>query len=685
MARTLTTTLTTAVGDVTRVPVISATCEDHIARYNQLAAANTAQSQSFFGACIASDGSIIRVWVVAGSSPATFQYQRITNPSVAAQWTTWTTFGGASATIALNGACCVSNNGGMLRAFAQQSASPNSLWTWSSTDNGVTWSASPTVVYTPVSTGALMRGLGSGGNNDLFIQYDVVGGKSMGMTTFSGSWSALAVWPGGIVSGLAGVAVAWDSSASLYRLVYSTATEIYSFNVNSTGSAWSNQNYLVAATANGLIHQSPFLLKEPNGTYTVTYVDSDSGTITGASFFYPRVRQSTDFIHWSNGYIFQDANNAANLGIVPLYRPTDTTVYMVAQNRTYTRSDYSQADPTRYLDMSTAILSYKRTEHESKAATIELELDNTGGAFNSKVGSLTSFAPINIGSSLVLNEGYKTGAAHTTPESVKSATFRMKKVTFERGPSTHRIKIVGVDASYLLDAINHFQIQYAGQTVAYLITEICARAGLFTVVVPGSSTFTQTVPIFILQANRTLRATLNEVCQTYNLRYFIDQDEKVQLREFSVGDASVWTYQPEVEVLSLGTDDEPANHVIVTGAATINTTTAKVSTGEAYDMTAEKLIGRERIKHVVDMKLTTPAQCALRASSILYQEQRATVAHYISVPLNPALQLHDPLTLTDYAAPKGTGQSGKFRINAMQAEYSAQAAKFEHTISLEGA
>ncbi|GHO62262.1 hypothetical protein KSC_011540 [Ktedonobacter sp. SOSP1-52] len=154
MARTLTTTLTTAVGDTTRVPVISATCEDHIARYNQLAAANASQAQSFFNACIASDGSIIRVWVVAGSSPATFQYQRITSPTIASQWTTWTTFGGASATIALNGACCVSNNGGTLRAFAQQSASPNALWTWSSTDNGVTWSASPSVVYTPASTGA---------------------------------------------------------------------------------------------------------------------------------------------------------------------------------------------------------------------------------------------------------------------------------------------------------------------------------------------------------------------------------------------------------------------------------------------------------------------------------------------------------------------------------------------------
>lgn len=311
MARMLTTTLTTAVGDTMRVPVIAAACEDHISRYTQLPAANTAQAQNFFNACIASDGSIIRVWVVAGSSPATFQFQRITNPSIASQWTTWTTFGGASATIALNGACCVSNNGGTLRAFAQQSASPNVVWMWSSTNNGVTWSASPSVVYTPALSGALMRGMASAGNNDLFIQYDVVGGKSMGMTTFNGtSWSALSVWPGGIVSGLAGAAVSWDSSASLYRLVYSTATEIYSFNVNSTGSAWSGQNYLVAATANGMVHQSPFLLREPNGTYTVTYVDFDPGTITGASFFYPRVRQSTDFIHWSNGYIFQDANLA---------------------------------------------------------------------------------------------------------------------------------------------------------------------------------------------------------------------------------------------------------------------------------------------------------------------------------------------------------------------------------------
>lgn len=41
------------------------------------------------------------------------------------------------------------------------------------------------------SGGALTKGIGSAGNNDVFFLYDVIGGEAIGCSFFSGTWSAL--------------------------------------------------------------------------------------------------------------------------------------------------------------------------------------------------------------------------------------------------------------------------------------------------------------------------------------------------------------------------------------------------------------------------------------------------------------------------------------------------------------
>ncbi|GHO49610.1 hypothetical protein [Ktedonospora formicarum] len=688
MVRTLTTTLAAALGENTRVPVVSATVEDHIIRYDTVPAANTALTQNFFSACVANDGSIIRVLAPYAATFTSFQYQRITNPTIASQWTTWTTFAGSSGLINAHAAVYVSNNGGTLRAFVQRGSGGTMLWCWTSTDNGVTWSASPTTVGTPPSS-ATIKGLSSAGNNDIFLQYDVVGGAAMGAYFFAGSWGALVTWPLTPTSGGAGLAVYWDSASSLYRIIYSTGYEIWTINYTPSGSVWSGNGRLVPATPGGLAHLSPFVTRESNGVYTLTYIDNDAAGITGLNYAYPRVRQSADFIHWNNGTVLQEANFNAGFGLALVNRPGDA-LYLIGCNLAYKRSTYSQSDATRYLDISGAILNYQREERVGQAARIEIELDNASGVLNTKVGSPTSFQPLNIGSSLLISEGYKTGAGHTTPETVQTTTLRIRQVVFERAPGRNRVHVIAYDTTRLLDMLNSYQTVYQGASISFLLKEICARAGLLSVNIPGTSSFTQTIPFFILQASRPLRTALEEVMQTYNLTYFLDQSETVQFRELSSGDPSVWSYQPEIETLSLGSDDErgerdePANRIVVIGSAPSNTVVGQVTTGEAYDNTRMKLTGVERIGRVVDLKLTSAAQCAVRAQSLLYREQRGTVRHSVTVPLNPALQLYDSITLTDYNAPLGTDRAGTFRVKTLNAHYSAQDATFRHTIELEG-
>src|SRR5438874_443119 len=118
--RSLSGTLTAALNARTRRPAISLTAEDHINHLAQAIA--TTNSDGYNDLCIASDGSIVRVRVTRGGNAfqQSLQWQRITDPTSSTQWQTWTTFSGGSGNVFQDGGCAVSNNGTVIRAFAQQ-------------------------------------------------------------------------------------------------------------------------------------------------------------------------------------------------------------------------------------------------------------------------------------------------------------------------------------------------------------------------------------------------------------------------------------------------------------------------------------------------------------------------------------------------------------------------------------
>src|SRR6266704_3573757 len=85
MARSLTSTLIAAVGAATRVPAVACTVEDHIQHFAQYQTPGNADAWN--DACVANDGSIVRVQVTRGGSGfvSNFQFQRVTNPATASQ------------------------------------------------------------------------------------------------------------------------------------------------------------------------------------------------------------------------------------------------------------------------------------------------------------------------------------------------------------------------------------------------------------------------------------------------------------------------------------------------------------------------------------------------------------------------------------------------------------------------
>jgi hypothetical protein len=685
MVRTLDPALTAALNALTRSPALTLTIEDHVIHYGLYQSPNG--NDAWNDACIANDNSIIRCYVSRGGFASTIYVQRITDPTQASQWQTWSALPGGSGNIFQDGGVAISNNGSNgLRIFAQQGTGGNSVWNWYSQDNGVSWS-NIYVTATPPG-GALTKGIASAGQNDVFFLYDVVGGEDLGYVYFlgGGNWSSINTWGLPPIAAGAGVAVAWANSA--YTVVYSDGYSLSSVTYTPGSNSWSSAaNSIAPATSTAIGRFSP-RITYADGLYTLTNIESDSGILTGSVYSYPRLRQSADLIHWSNGMILHDLTCIYGAGAFKLTAPQSGNAgpryYIVSMPTIFSAPAFQNTNLTQYLDVSAAVLTYQRREQSDKPSRLEALIDNNLGVYDALLSTSSTYQPIGLNANLVLSEGYKTGTPPTVNDVVKVGTYHIEQIHIVRSPQENQILLVGLDITRNLDLASRYQNTYTNQTVGFLVAEICARAGLFSPSMPATTQMSQVVPTFVLQAGQSYRHALDEICNTYSLSYFLDQNETLQFRELSSSDLSVWTYQPEIELVSFGSNDQRANHIIVSGKPPAGGQTGALTTAEAYDDTNLHLVGVERLLHHVDQKLTTTSECGEKATFLLQQETRAQTIHTVTVPLNPALQLLDGITLIDSAAPHGSGQQSTCRITHVLAHYDAQKGMDDLQLTLEG-
>jgi len=674
--------MTTALASKTRRPSVGLTIEDHIVHLS--AYQSPGLSDQWSDCCIASDGSIIRVSVTRGGFGFTssFQWTRITDPSVAGQWTTLSTFSGGSANMFQDGGCAVSNNGGTLRAFAQQGTGGNALFVWTSTNNGVSWTGPVTVLSPP--GGALTKGIASAGNNDVFFLYDVVGGEQIGFSKFNGTtWSAIVTSTLATITAGAGIAAYW--TGSLYTLAYSDGSTISSATYNGSAT-WAQLAPIAPATPgySSLVRVNPRVAFFDT-LWHLCCIEYDVSSLYGSVYSYPRVRESADFVHWSDGWIVHDlpATYAANYLFLaaPQSGNSGARYYLSTMSTVLSTPAFSQANSAHYLDVSASILSYKRYERVNKPAELKVVIDNKGGVYNGllNLSGSSSYQPIGPGATLKLSEGYIVSGSSDT---IATGTYRLMRAAVMRSPTQHQIMLIGLDLSERLDRLARWQNTFTNQTLQYLLAEVAARAGIFSVHITGGSQLSQNVPAFVIQAGQKYREALDSLCTTYGLDYFLDQTETLQIREILASDTSVWTYQDEIEQVAFGADFERANHVIVNGKPSGGA--FGIVSAEAYDDSAMAALREERIMHHTDLKITGNAQAGVAANLIQYAEQRAQVDTRLVVPLNPALQLTDVITVTDAAAPTGSGQSAVGRIVGHEAIYDATKAEYESHLSLQG-
>lgn len=684
MVRVLDTSLTATLAGHTRRPALALSIEDHVLHYSLYQTPATVDGWN--DACSANDNSIVRILITRGGSGyvSNAQVQRVSDPSQTSQWQTWTTLPGATGTIFQDGGCAIANNNGTLRAYAQRGTGGNELWVWTSTNNGVNWTG-PTTVLAPAG-GALLKGISSAGNNDVFFLYDVSGGEAIGCSFFrSASWSALTTWTLPSIAAGAGLAVTWNGSS--YTVMYSDSYTLFSCGYTPSSNTW-NSNPVIAPATNSAIGRISPRLSLMDGLYTLTCIEADSGLLTGMSYSYPRLRQSSDLLHWSNGGIAHDLT--AGYGVMLLKVPVPASgnagarYYLASPVTVYSAPIFQSNNATQALDVSASILAYQRHEQVGKPARLEVIVDNAKGVYNNLITSGSNYQPLGLNASLILSEGYMVGTAPMTKDVLKVGTYHITQLQIVRSPQENKLILVAFDLLHNLALIARYQNTYTNQTIGYLLTEICARAGLFSVSLPQTGQINQTVPSFVLRAGQSYQHALDELCTTYGLYYFLDQNETVQFRELASSDSAVWSYQSELESCSFNLSGERANHIIVTGKPPTSGVVNALTTAEAYDDAHLHLVGLERLRYHVDPKLTSIAQCSQKATFLMAQETRLQGQYGLTVPLNPALQLLDVLSITDSAAPTGSGQSASGHIVQLQAIYDAHSGSNELHVTLEG-
>src|SRR5207237_7501144 len=133
----------------------------------------------------------------------------------------------------------------------------------------------------------------------------------------------------------------------------------------------------------------------------------------------------------------------------------------------------------------------------------EVTIDNTNGVYNSLIALSSSYGkPIGMNTSLVLKEGYYIGTPPTTPATVQTGTYHINQILFERSPDQNQIRLLAYDLSRNLDLECRYQMSYSNLSLTSLITEVCARAGLFQLTLPNTSQISQGVVSFVLRAGQ---------------------------------------------------------------------------------------------------------------------------------------------------------------------------------------
>src|SRR5690348_7875111 len=157
-------------------------------------------------------------------------------------------------------------------------------------------------------------------------------------------------------------------------IVYSDGYALKLCSCNNAGGNWLSGLDVAPATSTAIGRISPRLFWDASalggqGLMHLVCVEFDSGLLTGSVYSYPRVRQSIDLIHWSNGIIYHDLGTsygATAFKCTPPSGSAGTRYYLANMATVFSTTVFSTGNTNQYVDVSAAVLSYSKQEKADK-------------------------------------------------------------------------------------------------------------------------------------------------------------------------------------------------------------------------------------------------------------------------------------------------------------------------------
>jgi hypothetical protein len=663
-------------------PVFKVEVSDHLgpmARYTWTQLYTDAQDDQPHCMAICSDNSIIRVC----SDSGTAKYQRITDPTAEAEWTTWTTTGSAcSATMQM----ALATNGAHAWWF-YISSNDMVLYCRESSDYGASWGAA-TTVHTCAGTYHLESvAVACRVDTDGIVFYST-GDSALANTTnlwrrkqTAGAWGTATAWgktPATWIRGLTcykllDYCMLYGAMVDAYAFfgigegpglswLWTTYAIVYGDDVDVPADTWADP-VLVERTDSGTSYATAW----PSLTYVDTYRAIFTGYLEGeeysrllrmAAVYAPTFLETC----WSDAWPFLP--NAGPYGSVIAYDilPTgDGYVYVSHSNCAYR----APAATDGSVDLGDRLIKYRIldrwsgwkgsgvSEDYGQNVTADLDgeiwLDNHDGALNNLgTGDL---APVKRGSMVEISRGYRTSEGNEYLDWPDLWIEDWEYVADFKGKSYLVLYCTG-GWGYLasMAAARQYQWEDDEATVWTIAERLFALAG-FELSSEGeaSSLIASHKPAIVINPGEDLRGACLKVLS--KVPDFVYWSKGVPyVKELADDEASDYTYggagNHVIDAGRYGVRTPGYNHIEV--FSTMNLYGIPVF-GDEVDYDEINLVGH-RLQKIFDYAYDTNSECDARAVAQLRKHDATKNRGMIETLPNLGLQLLDVVTITDTRA-----------------------------------
>ena len=612
-------------------------------------------------AACASLGGIVRARL---SAAGTLDVQRITSPSVTAEWQAWTPLLSGVAEGSDLALSSVEGDPGRLRLFFCRGSGLYQLSWLQSVDGGVTWSA-PADYLSGLPSAGMSLASANGGllyhdPTDHYLKLALPNGWD------SGTWTVRTWLGGGALAVRHGLSVA--SSGSLYRIATcdQESVDVCRLRVGTYDSAtdvWTEPLPIVppGLPAAAFAPKYPSLV-QAGGLWHLSYLETLSGLVTCAD---PIVIHSPDWEHWSF------ACWVPLVGYGPERRPAlvfyEGAFYLCLEKAVWWAQAFDPSDGDRAL-ITEEVLGYVVEEQPWDGSAL-IELYNPDDRYRGFGQAGQAGAAARPLARLIIERGYRTAAGE---ERVARSPYYLINAAIRRGGPRPALCLEAEDGWGLLrrwrpDAL----YAWSGKTIAWLVAELVYRAAGLPCFFDSADGWDTVLDSFAVAPANWDGALTDQrrawLARDYRAREGRPGAEtvsgtalgalRVLLAKVSAcacwqSDGSLYCFVPTAQTLrdpyAIGAAGEI--EAALYGRGLLIPSEARVfGDGAAGVAASPAALGSPRryIATYVDPHADTADECLNRARGLIYDGQAHAYVGWVETPCQCGLELYDLVTVED--------------------------------------